>query len=458
MNFNWLKSKNKRNSALVSEVKTFDIRDALKPSLSGLGNDYNVSLLLAQFYYRVISPVATGIDMIGDEFQAIKPLIYDPKTKEFTSESALLDLLTLPNSDQTRAELLGSIIRFFLMNGNAFFVATGDINRKPLELVSINPVYITPFSSLKDMFVDYYLYQSQNISVRFDRIEENGRFRYVNKEKNLELWPIRDFGDDYYNRFRGLSRLNAIYLEIEQYFSSNKHNLSILKKGVRSAGILMSDKKLTADVRDDLKAQVNADYAGDVNAGRIFLLDGGIFDFKELSKSLKDMDFKDLKKEIAKSIFIRLKIPLPLISTENQKFSNMFQATLGLYDNAVIPLIEKIFNEMALFLFPRYGLDPTKETLWFSIFDVQALKERHIAGVLDQKEKGVITLNEARKQLNYEIEIEGGDTVYQPINLVPVGASAQIIDGKKSMNFKKAVENIKYKNGENLYEVSDGSN
>ena len=50
-------------------------------------------------------------------------------------------------------------------------------------------------------------------------------------------------------------------------------------------------------------------------------------------------------------------------------------------------------------------------------------------------------------------DIDGGDTIYQPINLMPIGSSQQIIDNEKTLKFKEEVEKLKYKSGGNVYSL-----
>jgi len=442
--FKW----NKKNK--TSGEKSYNITEFLNYSSSSVNISTNTTL----FYYKIISPVSTAIDYIADEFQSIRPLIYNPDSQKFESKNPLLDLLNYPNSDETRNEFLGSVARYYLITGNSFIIASGDINRSPVEIMSINPVFVNIEESVKDMFAQRYIYNSRNINVVFDRIEEQGRFRYVNEERGLEIWHIRDFScDNTASRLWGTSRLNSIYLEIEQYFSSNKHNLSVLKQGVRSSGILMSEQSLTQDQQNNLKSQINADYAGDVNAGRIFLLEGAKFDFKELSKSLKDMDFKDLKKEIEKSIYNRLKIPLPFISTDNQKFNNMFEAKLGLYYNTIIPLTSKLFKELSLFLMPRFKIDFKNNTLAFNKLEIEVLRERELLNIERLKKINIMTINELRNLYGLDKISSGADVIYQPINIVPIGTIEKPNEIVKNLKLLELLKEIKYKNGDNVYKL-----
>ncbi len=440
----------------ISEKKSF-----LHNSFLDLRYDvnYNIGITIALSYYATISVVATAIDIICKEFENITPVIKNIKNPDiFIKEDPMLDLLAHPNSDETGTAFFGKLSRYFKITGNSFMVATGNIKRPPLEVYAINPKYITIEKSSDDMFPKSYTYVYENGSVVFNRISDKGRFRYIDKEEDKELWHIKKFNP--YDTLWGLSELNSVYLEINQFFQSNQHNLNLLRKGIRSSGILSYDGELTQDQRDNIKAQISADKEGSNNAGKIFFFDGSKMDFKELSQSMKDMDFKDLKKDIENTIYTRLEIPLPSVSTDNQKFDNMFAAKLSLWDEAVIPMTNFLFQELSLFLMPRFKKDPKKEKLTYNIFDINVLRERELQNVERLSKTNILTKNELRAMLTRE-KINGGDVIYQPISFVPLGTSPVTLEGEKSLEkvklLKKELAEIKYSNGDNVYCLEDKS-
>ena len=116
---------------------------------------------------------------------------------------------------------------------------------------------------------------------------------------------------------------------------------------LKSKSSLITEETLTQaqlDKRQDyLKDLMKQKLAGSQNAGEMVFL-GGDFDWKQLSLSIKDMDFPQLKKSVTESIYNALKIPLPMISSENMTFSNMDASKYAYYDNAVIPVLKRLLK------------------------------------------------------------------------------------------------------------------
>jgi len=373
-------------------------------------------------YYNCISAISTGIDLIAEEIENIHPVIFDKLEKKIIDQDPILDLLDFPNSDVTRSEFLGQIARYFSITGNVFIGATGNINRPPLELLNINPILIRIEKSSVDTFPEKYIFTPDTTeNFVFMREEKNSRLIFISNNEQQQLWHIRGF-----NTSTGQSglwarpKLNAIFLEIEQFNNANIHNLSVLEKGMRPSAFIGFETNLSQDQRDYLSQQFNDEHIGPSNAGGIFFGDGGKFSIAQLSQNMKDMDFRGLRSDMKIDIYNRLKVPLPLVTTENQKFDNMREAKLSLYDNAVLPLLNKILHELTLFLFPRFNRDIKRFTLAFDPNDIQVLRER--IRISNNEMKDILTKNEQRNFENFDNQ-EGGDILYQAANLVPLGSN-----------------------------------
>ena len=116
---------------------------------------------------------------------------------------------------------------------------------------------------------------------------------------------------------------------------------------------------------------------------------------------------------------------------------NFSKAVLALYDNAVLPLADMMLGELTTFLGPRYKLAPT-ERLSYDENAIKALEPRRNEQNKNKRESGVLTINEIRSLYGYE-EIENGDTLYQPFNLVAVGADRYTADNRREPQPKKEI-------------------
>lgn len=385
----------------------------------------NISFYQCIRYYQQCAPLFSAIQLIADEIATINPYLYNKPTNQFIDDSPLLKLLTYPNMDVTGSEFFEQIACYYLITGNCFIVATGTVNRPVRELFVVPPQYVTLTSGADGYTETITINPDYLFAETFTRKEVDGRFRfYANDDK--EIWHMKEFNPLMgANNLYGMPKLMPIFYEIEQYINASIHNLSLLKRGARPSGAMVAQEPLTDDQFMRLSEQMDKFYAGSNQAGRLMLLENGI-DFKEMSISNKDMDFMELKKNVTNTIYNALKIPLPMISTEHTTMSNMDIAKLNLYDNAVLPLTNRIFAELTNFLMPRYTQDKNI-IITYSDDEITALQPRRNDDLIKIKDIGVLTANEIRKEMGYE-PLEGGDSLYGPASNVPIASDVYTQD------------------------------
>lgn len=370
-------------------------------------------------FYANIAPVFTAVEYISNEFSCFKPIIKDEKNNVFIEDHPILELLKRPSDEVSRVDFLKNIASFKSITGNVFLLATGNINRPPLELLSIKPQKVEPVNTL-DAIVSSYLIEP--FGLRFKRTEDKRGVRYLHDE-DKELRHIRNFNPEV-SPF-GMSPLNPIFQEIKQHASSNTHNLSLLENGLRTSGILSPDVPITSEQAAQLTESIRKVQSGARNAGRMMMLPSKMT-FLETGTTNKDMDFKDLKSQLAVAIYSALKIPLPLIMSDRMTLANMETAKLMLYDNAVLPLADTLFSELTHFLMPRYK-NSENFIITFDEREIDALQVRRNEEIKLLKDIGVLTINELRVKLG-EKELQGGDALYLPANIVPtIGGEAETI-------------------------------
>jgi HK97 family phage portal protein len=378
--------------------------------------NFTLAASLTVVYYRRCAPLHNAIDMIAQEVAGLKPLLFDTKKEVFIKDHPILELLQFPNADIVWEEFIYNLASFFLLSGNAYILATGRANKPPLE-INVMPSQVISISPGKDGYAQTYTVNIFYGGFIFERKEVDNRFRYYSVSGDTdgldrEFYHIKNFNPiSGSQRVFGMSKLNPIYYEIEQYINQCVHNLSILERGARPAGLFMLPPgfSLTDDQLMSLRAEINNLYSGASNAGRVPILEGGM-EFIETMKTNRDMDFLALKKEVTAMIYNTLRIPLPLITSDNMTYSNFENATLKLYDNAVIPLAKRLFSELSYFLLPRY---PNTENLIlaFDEGEVLALEPRRNEQLKVLKEVGIFTLNEMRNKVG-ALPLDGGDVIY----------------------------------------------
>lgn len=416
--FQFFKKKPVNKSTGIEIKKNYMSAGAVRRAMAYAGTDNKlVDAKKALYYYDVVSPVATAIDLINDEFKNLT-LVID-NGDEIVNKADILNFLKQPNDDMVQADFLETLGVYFLAANEVYIVATGAINRPPAELLVISPEQVDVKRN-KDGFIGRIEVQKEGGGKEiFERSET--KFRFYNKEDDAEIWQIKGFNSK--QTGRGRSKLNSVAYEVEQYLQCAIHNLALLENGVRASGAFVADGDLSEEQFLRLKQEADEKYSGSLNAGKPMVLEGGM-KWLEMSINPKDMDFPTLKKGVMSSIFTRYKIPEALVSTEHMARATMEESKLNLYDNAVLPFANRMFAEITAFLAPRFNMKEN-ELIIPNLDDITALEIRRTKALKNKKELGVLTINEMREEIGEGRIVEGGDIVYIPGNLIPAGTSVE---------------------------------
>ena len=348
----------------------------------------------------------------------------------------LLDLLYKPSPTMSQVEYFQSVYSYLLIAGNNYMLSVGGDNTPPTELYNLRPDRIKIRTGTRAMPVAYdYMLKGQVVE-SYDVDQATGS----SKVKHIKLFnPL----DDYY----GMSPIQASSVDIDQHNLANKHNVNLLQNGARPSGAVIFNPKdetgghvqLSDVQRNQLMNDVNQRFSGTGNAGKPMLLEGD-FDWKEMGLSPKDMDFIQLKNMSAKDIALVYGVPSQLIGIpDSQTYSNFAEAKLALYNETIIPLLDRIQGDMNEWLVPMFNEQGLE--LRYDIDSIPAMAEQRkrvfesvSAGVKD----GILTRNEAREQLGYE-PIEGADSLLVQANLMPLNIADEMTEDNVSEEIPEEV-------------------
>jgi HK97 family phage portal protein len=411
----------------------------------GSGDDYNkdLSILEALQFYARVSAVNTATNLVADKFKTLEPVIWDMNKQEFIksgqekipeNQQDLFNLLLNPNPDFLQIEFLKQIIVYLLVTGNCYLIGTGRKDNKVLEMYIVPSQYVTVKGSKQDSFAESYAISNFNQKEIFKRDEKELRFFSGDRE----LWHIKLFNPFMSSsNLIGLSSFNPVRMEIKQLEEGANHNLSMLINGAKVGGILSLENS-TADQEQSIKSQFNQKHKGSHNAGRVMILNK-THTFTELGKTMRDMDFRNLLNDNEKRIYNNQKIPLPLVSNEASTFNNFEEAQLKLWDNAILPIANLIFQELSNFLLPRFEMETDNFKLTYDKNDIADLSLRRTENFERKQKSGVLTDNELRTELGKEQLTEGADAIYKPANLIPIATD---VDKQDALQKPKPVKEL----------------
>lgn len=370
-------------------------------------------------FYRDCAAVATAVDMIADEVEQIEPIIKGPDG-QLISRHAILDLLRKPNPAQGYRSFMGDLIRSWLLTHDVFVAAEGNVDRLPINLWAVKPVNVSVNESATDRFALSIIVPNGPAANEYERVEKNRQWRFI-ANRFAEIHRTMGFSSRSGAAFPD-SPLAAAATDIHQQVTGKQHNLKLMENGGRLSLVAVFKDTMSPEQHVERRERLTADIGGSDNAGKMAVISSEDLELKEFGSSNKDMDYENLDKISSTAIFMRYKIPLPLISTDASTYNNMEQSKYDLYDRCVLPAFAVIAEGLSNFLLPKGGLDPAKFQISFDPEQINALRTRMLDELKKRKDLNLETINELRSMLpNREPLTEGADKLYQPGTLLPIG-------------------------------------
>jgi HK97 family phage portal protein len=423
MNFK-IFSKKKADPVPVMEQKSA-VREIIIPLQSGSFLEYAfsgnqvVSGLQAFSMYRTTAAIATAVDMIAESVQQIRPVI-KTKNGEIITDHPVLDLLDQPNGFQSYSDFIGDVVRHYLLKHDSHVIAFGNINRMPLQLYAAKPFNVIPTENQSDGYASKYDIFSGVGSGSYKRQEQGTSIARFYDGTLKELYHIMGFSSRSTNT-EADSPLCAAALDAKQLIRGKYHNLKLLENGGRLSLLVTFKGETPSDDEHKIRKQrIVEDLTGE-NTGGIAVTSAEDIDIKELGNTNKDMDYSVMNDLSSKAVYFRYRIPLPLVSNDAATYNNFEQATVALYDWAVLPTAGTCFDGLSKFIMPRSGIDPSEMWLDYDPEQIPALRSRRLQELKIRKDINVETINELRSDIPNRDDVEGGDVIYINGNLVPIG-------------------------------------
>jgi HK97 family phage portal protein len=265
--------------------------------------------------------------------------------QENQNSTKLSKLISYPNPYNSYSEFFESVYSYKLISGNSFILALTPNEALPKELHSLRPDRVSILAG-RDSMPSGYRY----------KISET-KSRDYSADNVLHLKYFHPY-DDWY----GLSPIEAASYSIDQHNQAGTWNQALLQNGARPSGALVvkpgrgETGVLSEDQYHRIKAQINDHFSGSANAGKPILLEGGL-EWKEMSLSPKDMDYIEMKNSAARDIALAFGVPPQLLGIPGDNtYTNLAEARLALWEQTIIPLVEKMVDALNNWLSPMFGV------------------------------------------------------------------------------------------------------
>ncbi len=256
-------------------------------------------------------------------------------------------LLEKPNPLQGHNIFIESLMSYLLLSGNAYVEAVSLDRNPPYELYTLRPDRMRILPGSHGLPAGYE-YQVQNHKKTIPILADQPP-----PLLHLKFFHPRD---DWY----GLSPIEAAMQSINCHNTVARHNLSLLENGGRPSGALLINTQngahLTQEQKEELRESLRDIHQGTKNAGQIMILEGGDCKWQEMGLSPKDMDFGEGRNMSAREIAQIFGVPPMLVGIPGDAtFSNYREARLHLWEDTVLPLLERVINQFNTWLTPQFG-------------------------------------------------------------------------------------------------------
>ncbi len=339
------------------------------------------------------------INRIVTSMKQVDILIYENE-KELDPKHEMTKLLKRPNPKQSWGSFIEELMVHLLIDGNAYlFINKVRGGAKLQEISLLRPDCVT-------IEGEKYLYRSK---------AEN---RTYTEEEVTHIKLYHPLDSDY-----GLSKIQVAMLAIDENKQGRIWNWSLMKNFGLSPGVLKAKDNLTDEQYSDFKRKWRKHNSGADNSGLPTILEGGM-DYREIGLKPIDVQWLAGRKMSTVDICQIFGVPPELVGyPEFRTYNNVKEAKEQFYIDTVLPLLDFVLDEMSeRIFFGIYSLVYDPDKIRALQENVDALWDRALKG----KNNGLLSLNEARLILGYEI-VNYGNVIYDSMGKIPIATD----DNKK---------------------------
>ena len=261
------------------------------------------------------------------------------------TQHPIYEILKRPNHLQAGAEFFSELVASKLLYGNSYILGQGEKIISSLHLLHPNNMEFVQQNGVQP----HYVYKNNGKEIKFP----------INSKTNKsQILHIKNYNPN--SATKGLSCLKPASRAIELHNSTSDWNNSLLKNGARPTGALVmkdSGQYLSDDQFERLQEQLYDKFSGSNNAGKPLLLEGGL-DWRDMSINPKDMDYIESKNAASREIALAFGLPPQLLGISGDNtYSNMQEARLALWEETIIPLLDKLSDSLSAWLSSWHNKD-----------------------------------------------------------------------------------------------------
>jgi len=316
--------------------------------------------------------------------------------------SRLTSLLKNPNPYMSQFDLISSMVSDLIGYGNAFlWIQRDDMN------VPTNLWYLPQDSVSLYVTTDY-----QNPF--YYEVSYYGRSYKLWSEDLIHI--KNPLTGKVASGYWGVSPVQNHRMIFDSSYAQSEYVKVFYDNASNIAGVIETEKKLSAAAIDELRKNFSKKFAGNSNAGKIPVLPEGMI-FKQVSPiSPMDANYIDTKKMTNIEVCNIYGVPPSMLEIVESKYSNLEQQHLGFHNYTINPIMTSIEQEFNKKLIPQWR---NKEFFNFKVDPLKYSQSKEIAESLSLlRNSSIITTNEAREYYDLKsIDVEAANELKDQIEL-----------------------------------------
>ena len=328
-------------------------------------------------------------------------------------DTELHKILERPNPAQSYNAWLTELIAFGKLTGNRYIYGIGPDTGA--NVGKFTELYVMPSQVMEII--------SNGIMepVSKYKLEYNGT-KYIDASEICHIKDFNPYYDGTGSHMYGQSPLRAGLRSLTTNNEAVQTGVKYLQNQT-ARGLLTSEMGDINEVQaQQLKDKFRRQHQGSDNAGDIIITPNKM-SWVNFGLNASDVSLIAQYNASIKDLCNIYNVPVQLLNnTDSSSYNNMKEAKKALYQNAVIPELIKIKDELNRWLAPKYGDKLCIEFDFSVIPEMQEETEK----VVDQLSKAWwITPNEKRYAMNYGKDEENTtlDDYFIPANLIPTNPS-----------------------------------
>jgi len=379
-----------------------------------------------EWVYANASAISEAVSAI--EFQLFKYIDSGDEGEDVEEihEHELLEILYKVNNYTTKTDFIYAMQLYLTLTGEAP-IRLRMTGKTIDELWLLNPAYFKVFVGKDNEgfeMITGYKYSDP---------------RTPGKDIDLKPWEVIFIKTpNPENQWRGIGVIEAAARTIDILNYSEQYNLQFFKNSAIPYIALHTDQKLSDATFERLKENFKAEHQGVDNAYKTAILESGL-KIERLQTSAKDMDFLEQQRFMRDKLMAMFKTTKVVLGiTEDVNRANAEASEYVFMKHCVRPKMRRICDQLNEFFVPLFD---TSKKLFLDFEDPitqdMTEKSKEYALAVDKW----MTKNEIRRELDLP-DIDGGDEIWQPLMLAPMGEKPEPIIQEKPVEEKPTEEEI----------------